>query len=186
MHNGASYYTQVIFTVPGKAGPGNLDTQFTWDDQPKIRYARVQHIEALLASDLATCYPGNVALLPDNQANLVSIVLETNDPDDITGLKGKAGQFQGTLQTQQGIGLTQLRRLQNVATNNSSFVRHLFPYKDMYVQWQKSFINISPGGLANTTPLAIVLGVWYTWTTKDGLLIDKNKGGLAPVQNRAR
>ena len=168
MHEGASYYRQVVLKIPGIAGPGNVGTSFQFDDQPDLRYARIQAMEAYTASALSVAYPEPSVVLPDAQAKLVTFVFETNDPDDVKHQKGADGRFQSTLQTVKWLPFTAINRLQNQATNTASFVRQLVPFKDLYITWQKSFINIAPGGLANTVDTAIVLGVWYTFLNKQG------------------
>jgi len=172
MHNGVSYFRQVVLVIPGIAG-GNTGTQFTFTDQPDIRYARIQSIESYFSSDLSNTYPQPVAVLTDSLANKVSLIMETNDPDDITHMKGSNGRFQGTLQTIKGLPLTAIHRMQNQATNNASFVRMNYPFKDEYITWEKSFVNIAPGGLSNEEDVAIVLGVWYTFINKEGKEIQR-------------
>jgi len=172
---GKSYARLVTLKVPGVPG-GNASTTLTFPMQQDIRYARIQAIEAYFASDMAVAQPETIAVLPDNLASKVSLVLETNDPDDMGHTKGKDGRFSSTTQTTKWLPLPAFHRMQNqnvASGSNSSFVRYLFEYKDLYVSWEKSFVMIAPGGLGNTTDLAIVLGVWYTFIDKEGKAIKR-------------
>lgn len=165
---GAEYFKLVTLKIPGIAGGGNTGVQFQFQDQSDIRYARITGLEVYFASDLQYSQPEPVAVLADAEACKVSITLETNDPDDIAKLKGANGRFNSTSQTTRWMPLTALHRLQNQATNNASFARQLMQYKDLYVVWEKCFINIAPGGLANTTDVGIVLGVYYSFLNSQG------------------
>lgn len=169
---GNSYFRLVTLKIPGIAG-GNTGTQFTFEDQADIRYARTLHLEVYFANDLAFAQPEAVPNIPDAQANLCSLVLETNDPDDITMVggeksKGHSGRFTSTTQTQKWLPLTAIHRVQSTAAIAAPFVRQLLHYKDLYITWQKSYLAIAPGGLGNATDIALVLGVWYTFIDEKG------------------
>jgi hypothetical protein len=179
-NRGHSYFRQVNLTIPGIAGPGNTGVQFTFADQPDLRYARTTGLVIYTASDLAICQPDNVAVLTDALLPKVTLVLETNDPDDIITVeptattsgkktKGEAGRFTGTLDTIQWLPASQIHINQN--SSNNSFVRQMIGWKDRYIVWQKSHAVIASGGLANTTDLAICLGVFYTFIDEFGFPI---------------
>ena len=171
----ADYYREVILVVPGVAG-GNTGANFTWLDQPDIRNARMIGMEAYFSSDLAYCFPNNVAVIPDNKANLVTLIFETNDPDDIDYKRGGTpGNFTGTLNTIQWLPLTALhvQQTQNGATSGS-FRRSMIFWKNRYIIWQKSQIQLAPGGLNNTTDVAIVLGCYYSFLSEGGKPLPRN------------
>lgn len=173
MYNGEHFFRLVTLKIPGIAGTGNVGTQFAFPDQSDIRYARIIALETFFASDLAFAQPEAVAIIPDNKANLLTLVLEANDPDkDLQGNDGH-GRYSNTTQVIKWIPVTSLHRLQNAglaAGAASSFVRQLLPYYDLNITWEKSFLNVAPGGLANTTDLGFVLGVHYTFRDIDGKL----------------
>jgi len=164
--NTESYYKQVVLKVPGIAG-GNTATKLTWDDQPQLRYARVTHIEAYSNSDLNHAQPAAVPVLADADVPKLTLVFRTNDPD--TTAKGEQviqGRFTKNLDTIQYLPFSVLHRNQNSSAN--SFVRYTPNWKNRYIVWQDSYVAISPGGLANTTDIAIVLGVYYTYIDDKG------------------
>lgn len=169
MITGLSYFRQVVLKVPGMAG-GNPGTQFNFLDQGDIRYARVIALEVYAASALTHSQPEAIPVLPDNLMPKCTLILETNDPDDVKKTKGEMGRFNSTTQTQKWQPFTSLNRIQATSgiSPNSPFVRQLMFYKDLYITWTKSFVQVAPGGLMNTTDLAIVLGVYYTFLTPDG------------------
>lgn len=157
---------------------GNLGEQFSFQDQADLRYARTLHLECYFANSLQVSFPEKVPVIPDALANKCVLVLETNDPDDITKSKGAAGSFTSTTQTQKWLPLTALNRVQSTNIGaNAPFVRQLMTYKDLYITWQKSFLQLAPGGFGNTTDLALVLGVWYTFLTEQGKPINRTRGG---------
>lgn len=165
---GNSYFRLVTLKIPGIAG-GNTQTQFTFVDQADIRYARTIHLEVFLQNDLTHAFPENVPNIPDAMASKCVLVLETNDPDDITHSKGEQGRFQSTTQTQKWLPLAAIHRTQTQnGALSAPFVRQLLEYKDLYITWQKSYLQVAPGGFGNTTDIALVLGVWYTFIDLQG------------------
>lgn len=173
MHQGNSYFRMVNLKIPGVASTGNTGTLFNFPDQPDIRYARTTGIVAFTHTDINTCFPDNVAVLADADIGKVTLVLETNDPDDMFKAgsttqkqKGEAGRFTGTLDTIQWLPLSMIHVVQGAA--GVPFVRQVVHWKDRYIVWQKSQIQIAPGGLANTTDVAICLGLFYTFIDEFG------------------
>jgi hypothetical protein len=175
----ASYYRQVVLKIPGIPG-GNQGTVFTFDDQPDIRNARTVALEVYFASALDMSQPAKIPVIPDVYAPRITLRFETNDPDDPTFTKGKpqvqgsreTTGFTGTLNTVQWIPASRLNVMQGVATPSG-----LVPapwswpnimWKDRYIVWQKSDVWISGQGLGNTTDLALVVGVYYSFLTVDG------------------
>jgi hypothetical protein len=163
-----SYYKLVVLKIPGIAG-GNTGTQFSWNTQSDIRYARIIAIETFFRNDLSHAQPEPVPVILDADAPKITVTLETNDPDDIQNSKGTDGRFTSTSQTQRYIPATALHRVQSTfGATPAPFVRMLTFYKDLFVVWEKSFISIAPGGLGNTADVAFCMGVWYTFLNKAG------------------
>lgn len=175
MHQNSSYYRLVNLVVPGIAG-GNTGTDFTFNDQPDIRYARTTGLFTLFANDLSYTQPDGVPVVGDIYAPKITFVFETNDPDDPemiidgkkTKQKGSAGRFTGTLDTIQWLPATSIHLTQSFGTSPAPFVRHMLHWKDRYIVWQKSHVKLAPGGLGNTTDVAIVLGVLYSFIDEFG------------------
>lgn len=180
MQSNVGYFRQVFLTIPGVAG-GNTQVDFTFQDQPDIRYARMTGLVAYFANDMAVAFPAGPNVIGDNLANRVALVLQTNDPDDPvipdprrsgkkTKAKGIAGRFTGTLDTIQWIPLTQLHVNQSFGPGPApaSFVRQMIHWKDRYVIWDKSHVVIAPGGLGNTTDICICLGAFYSFLDEFG------------------
>lgn len=176
---GNSFFRLVTLKIPGVVG-GNLGAQFTFTDQAQIRYARTLHLEAYFANDLAYSYPEQLPVIGDAFAPKMTLTLETNDPDDmkvgnsLTKSKEIApGRFSSTRQSQQWLPFTAIHRVQSFLGTPAPFVRQLLSYKDLYITWQKSYVSFAPGGPANVTDIAVVLGVWYTFLTVDGKKIQE-------------
>jgi len=171
---GNSFFRLVTLKIPGIAA-GNTGQQFDFTDQADIRYARVLHLEAFFQNDLAFSFPEPLPVIADVLANKCALVLETNDPDDLTGEKTNApGRFTSTTQTQKWLPLTAIHRVQSQGGILSApFVRQLLSYRNLYITWQKSFLNVAPGGLGNTVDIALCLGVWYTFIDIHGKAIQR-------------
>lgn len=163
----ADYYRQVVITIPGIAG-GNTGSDFTFNDQPDLRYARMIAMEAYFAEDLSHAQPQPVPVIPGALAPKVSLVFRTNDPDDLTKKKGANGQFTGTLDTIQWLPLTAIHLSQSFGTAPGAFVRNAIAWRDRYIVWQNSHVKIAPGGLGNTTDVSIVLGCYYSFLNTEG------------------
>ncbi len=181
MHANASYFRLVTLVIPGVAG-GNTGTSFTFNDQPDLRYARMTGMVFLTDQDLAFAQPQPAPVAPAAFIPNISFVFQTNDPDDTvigtepgTGItkkqKGEAGRFSGTLDTVQWIPASLLHINQSFGPGTPSFVRQMIHWKDRFVIWQKSKVVLAPGGLGNIVDIAIVLGVFYTFTTSEGKII---------------
>ena len=168
----------VNLIVPGIAG-GNTQVSFSFNDQPDLRYARITGLFSIYSNDSLYCFPDNVPIIADALANRITLVLQTNDPDDMPKKggkpgekeKGENGRFSGTLDTVQWLPLSSIHINQSFGLTPPSFVRSLIHWKDRYVVWQKSKIIMSPGGLGNTADVAVTLGVLYTFTNSAGEII---------------
>ncbi len=177
MLNNASYFRLVTLVIPGITG-GNTGTNFTFDDQPDLRYARMLSIVAYTNISMAYAQPQPTPVISPLDMPKISLVLQTNDPDDMVvgpgkKQKGQDGRFSGTLDTIQWLPLAQINTTQfyNTALGTPAFVHHMINWKDRYIIWQKSKVVIGTGGLGNTTDVAVALGVFYTFTNSDGKVI---------------
>lgn len=151
----------VELRIPGVAG-GQQNTVFQFADQPDIRYARVLAIETFTVSDLTKTFPSNLTVIDSPIMITGSLILETNDADDLSGASGSAGRFTSTQQNIKYMPLASLHRIQNSATN--PFTRQLMEFDNMYVTWEKSFVQFSAPP-ANSTDLGLAFLVYYTWMT---------------------
>lgn len=166
----SDYFYLVTLVIPGVAG-GNTQTEFAFEDQPDIRFARTSVIEIFFAEDLTHAQPQPTPVIPGNLANKISFNFQTNDPDLPVPQNEVPGRGSGTLDTIQWIPGTRLHLIQNNNALAAGWVRGPIFWNDRYVIWQKSKMKVSPGGFGNTTDIAVVLGVHYTWLTKKGDLI---------------
>lgn len=177
--HGKSYFRQVYKVIPGIPVVGNAQTDFTFDDQPDLRYARITNVCFFNAADLTTSRPNQIALLPAAAMNQISFSFRTNDPDDplvedkasptknLIRPGGDLGRFSRTLESVQYIPATLL----HVNQNNTNSVWEMLEWYNTYIIWQETKIQIQSGGLLNTVDYAIVLGVWYTFFGVDGDVI---------------
>ena len=155
----------------------NTVSTFKFQDQPDLRYARILAIETYVALDIAQTFPSGFPLIDGTQISKLSLVLETNDADDVawTDAKGKIvaprtalgnGRFTSTQQNIKYLPLASLHRIQNSAT--APFVRQLMEFDNMYVSWDKCFIQTINGGLGNSTDVGVALMVYYSWLDING------------------
>lgn len=181
MITGASYFRLVTKIIPGVAtAGGNTGTEFSFADQPDIRYARLQGMVFLTDQDMSIAQPETAPLVSAAQIGNISFVFETNDPDDFPKTGGKPGEksqgndgrFGTTLNTIEWIPASLLHINQGTGLAGSpSFVRQMIQWKDRYIIWQKSKIKWAPGGPGNTTDIAVCLAVFYTFTNSQGGII---------------
>lgn len=164
-----SFFRLVTLKIPGIVG-GNKQTSFEFPDIGDLRYARTTALECYFANDLAYSMPEQIAVIPDNQANLLTLILNSNDPDKDAKQQGDDGRFNTTLDSQRWLPAVSIHRVQNIAAGSASFTRELQTFKDLYIVWDKSSLNVGgANGLNNTTDLAFVLGVYYTFINKKGV-----------------
>jgi hypothetical protein len=166
---GQSFFRLVTLKIPGMPG-GNKSNQFQFTDQADIRYSRCLALECYFNNDLNFSVPEPLPVVQDLFAPLCSLTLETNDPDDLNGSKTNSpGRFSSTTQTQKWLPCTAIHRVQSFGLTPAPFVRQLLQYKDLYIAWQKSFLNVGgANGFNNTTDIAFCLGVWYTFIDLHG------------------
>lgn len=184
MQANASYFRLVSLIIPGVAVTGNTTTDFTFQEQPDLRYARCTGLVFLTDQELAIAQPQTTPVISVSQLPNISLVLQTNDPDDMPKVpgsvpqhgkifekqKGEAGRFTGTQDTIQWIPAALLRVNQAFGPVQGSFVRQMIHWKDRYIIWQKSHVKLGTP-LLNTTDVAIILGAFYTFTTAEGAII---------------
>lgn len=171
----------------------SAQSQIPFPDQPDLRYARIVAMEAIFNSDLAMSQPSNYQVVDGTDARKLTVILDTNDPDDTghwlvnpeTGepiLKNgqhvwvppkmaqhTAGRFTSTQQNQKYLPLACLHRVQNAGSATSAilgpdpFVRDLQTFYNMYVSWDKAILQVQNGGLGNSVNKAVCLMVYYSW-----------------------
>lgn len=161
--HGMDFFRLISIKVPGIAG-GNTQTVFTFPDIGDLRYARTLWLNVYCAEDQAVSWPENVANIPVAQLPLCSIVLNTNDPEKEN--EGADGRFTSTIDSIRYMPLAAIHNIDSNGGTPWSFQTPMF--RNTWVVWQKSSIYIAPGGLGNTTDLAITLGVWYTFFNLQG------------------
>jgi hypothetical protein len=164
-------------------------------DQPDLRYARVLAMEIFCYPELQATFPSNYRTILGNEMSQIALVLETNDADDIayetinpkTGAKEMHlprqamgnGRFSSTQQNVKYLPLASLHRVQNASnvqpgTGPDPFVRQLMEFDNLYVTWDKSFLQISNGGILNRNPVGVALMVYYSWLDINGKPIVRN------------
>lgn len=120
----------------------SVSTQIKIPDQPDLRYARIVALETVFNTDLAFSQPSGYQNVDGVQAKKISLVLETNDPDDTGYWKvnpqtgepivdpvthkpiwippknamATAGRFSSTQQNQKYLPLVTLHRIQNAGS----------------------------------------------------------------------
>jgi len=87
------------------------------------------------------------------------------------------GRFTSTQQNVKYLPLSTLHNVQNAGSATAPvpgpdpFTRELQTFYNMYVSWDKCFLQTINGGLGNTVNKAVVLGVYYSWLDINGLRI---------------
>ena len=186
----------------------NAQTQIKFDDQPDLRYARITALETYTYADMQTTQPSNYTMINGVDLSKISVVLETNDPDDIGHwLTNDAGQlvsasgqvllpgqqgvwkpaaqslgngrFTSTQQNQKYLPLASMHYIQNQGSTLAPiagpdpFTRQRLEFTNMYVSWDKCFLQIVNGGLGNSVDKAVGIMVYYTWLDINGKRIQR-------------
>jgi len=157
------FFRTVTLKIPGIAG-GNKGTSFTFPDIGDLRYARTLALEIYCAEDVAYAFPEAVPVIPVSQLPLVSLVLNTNDPEKTN--QGADGRFTSTIDSQRWLPGSAIHRINS--NGASPYVYELLRYSNLWITWEKSQVQIAPGGLNNTTDICIYIGVWYTFFNIEG------------------
>ena len=176
------------------AAPGGGMSIIPILDQPDLRYARILAIETYTAADCKYTFPSNYPMIYGQLMSDISLVLETNDADDIEytteDANGKKtlhkprqamgnGRFSSTQQNVKYLPLASLHRVQNCnilqpGNGPDPFVRQLMEFDNLYVTWDKCFLQIGGGGLFNTIDYGVALMVYYSWLDINGKPIVRN------------
>lgn len=165
--SGNSFFRLVSLIIPGIVG-GNTGTNFTFPDIGDLRYARTVALETFFQASLSYAQPQPAPVVADSFAPAITFIFNSNDPDKTDAEQGANGRFNTTIDSQRWIPATALNRIQTTGTNGAPFVRQLMRFKDLYIVWDKSQVQLAPGGLGNTADVAIVLGVHYTFINLAG------------------
>lgn len=184
MIGNAGYFRIVTKIIPGVAG-GNVSQQFTFDDQPDLRNARLLGMVYLTDQELKQAPQTNTPVISAAQMPNISFNFMTNDPYDFgrkggghpdpnQKVQGEQGKFTGTLETIQYIPASLLHVSQSggVGGGTPSFVRQMIMWYDRYIIWQKSEMNFAVGGLGNVTDVALCLGVYYSFFDSKNQIIE--------------
>lgn len=89
------------------------------------------------------------------------------------------GRFTSTQQNVKFIPLASLHRICNYGSpgNPSAgpdpYVRDLMTFYNMYVSWDKCYLQIINGGLGNAVNKAVILQVYYSWLDINGVRIER-------------
>jgi len=158
-----SFFRLITLKIPG-VSTGNKGTTFSFPDIGDLRYARTQSVEIFFAEDLAYAFPEAVPVVPISYLPIISLVLNTNDPEKTN--QGADGRFTSTVDSQRWLPAAAIHRVNSNGT--SPYVYDLASYHNLWITWEKSFIQLAPNGLNNTRDQAIVLGVWYTFFNIEG------------------
>ena len=157
------FFRTITLKIPGIAG-GNKGTSFTFPDIGDLRYARTLALEIYCAEDVAYAFPEAVPVIPVAQLPLVSLVLNTNDPEKTN--QGADGRFTSTVDSQRWLPGAAIHRVNSNGATPTVF--ELLRYSNLWITWEKSSVQLAPGGLNNTSDVCIYLGVWYTFFNIEG------------------
>jgi len=155
---------------------GNTNPSISFGEQPDLRYARILGMESFTYDDYTKNAPdGQTSILGAQQAFL-SVTLETNDGDEWyeneTGANNpnNTGRFRTTSQNIKWQPLATFHRVQN--QDADPFVRQLFEFNNIFVTWEKSFINISD---VSQFPhdCCVIFQVYYTFRSIYGQMIKR-------------
>lgn len=119
---------------------GSSGTRFNIPDQPKLRFTKLNAIEAYNATDL-TASPSGVT--PVSAANFKNSYLV---------LYNNGGEY---------LNRIPLIRLHQVTNGTDSYVRTLMQYQGQQISWEKSYILTGTSITAAST-FSFLLGVYYT------------------------
>jgi len=90
------------------------------------------------------------------------------------------GRFASTQQNIKYLPLASLHRIQNAGSFGAPlpgpdpFVRELMTFYNMYLSWDKCFLQITNGGLGNTINKGVAIVAYYSWLDINGKRIQRN------------
>ena len=133
--------------LPGVASTGNQATKIQFNDQPYLRFKKVQGIEILDSSDM-TLSPTNKTPITNAQMKTSYLTLYLNDPSN----PANVGEWI------QNVPFTLLHRIQNASTD--PFVRSMFHLDNQVIYWEKCYITI-PVAFTNTSDVSFLVQVYF-------------------------
>jgi hypothetical protein len=133
--------------LPGVATTGNQSTKIQFNDQPYLRFKKVQGIEVLDSTDM-TLSPTNKTPISAAQMKTSYLTLYLNDPSNP----------QNVGEWIQNVPFTLLHRIQNAS--NDPFVRSMFHLDNQVIYWEKCYITI-PTAFANTSDVSFLIQVYF-------------------------
>jgi len=136
----------VELIAAGTAG-GNSQTKIMFQDLPQLRDKPIDSIEVYFSTEVPKTITQNTVADASQYAKGF-LVLYLSDPD----APGSMGEFE------KWIPLCAFHRVQNSA--NDPFVRDLYAFRGLMVQWPKCYINLSDP-LNNTENVSFLFGVGY-------------------------
>jgi hypothetical protein len=133
--------------LPGVATTGNQQTKIQFNDQPYLRFKKIQGVEVLNSADM-TLSPSNKTPISNNQMRTAYLTLYLNDPQN----PANVGEWI------QNVPFTLLHRIQNAS--NDPFIRSMFNLNDVVIYWEKCYISL-PVAYANTTDVSFLIQVYF-------------------------
>ena len=133
--------------LPGVATTGNQSTKIKFNDQPYLRFKKIQGVEVLNSNDM-TLSPSNKTPISNNQMRGAYLTLYLNDPQN----PANVGEWI------QNVPFTILHRIQNAS--NDPFIRSMFNLNDVVIYWEKCYISL-PAAYANTTDVSFLIQVYF-------------------------
>jgi len=133
--------------LPGVATTGNQQTKIQFNDQPYLRFKKVQGVEVLNSADM-TLSPSNKTPISNAQMKAAYLTLYLNDPQN----PANVGEWI------QNVPFSLLHRIQNAA--NDPFVRSMFNLNDQVIYWEKCYISL-PVAYANVTDVSFLIQVYF-------------------------
>jgi hypothetical protein len=133
--------------LPGVATTGNQQTKIQFNDQPYLRFKKVQGVEVLNSADM-TLSPSNKTPISNAQMKAAYLTLYLNDPQN----PANVGEWI------QNVPFSLLHRIQNAATD--PFIRSMFNLNDQVIYWEKCYISL-PVAYANTTDVSFLIQVYF-------------------------
>jgi len=133
--------------LPGVATTGNQSTKIQFNDQPYLRFKKIQGVEVLNSSDM-TLSPSNKTPISNAQMKGAYLTLYLNDPQN----PANVGEWI------QNVPFTILHRIQNAS--NDPFIRSMFNLNDVVIYWEKCYISL-PAAYANTTDVSFLIQVYF-------------------------
>jgi len=133
--------------LPGVATTGNQQTKIQFNDQPYLRFKKIQGVEVLNSSDM-TLSPSNKTPISNAQMKGAYLTLYLNDPQN----PANVGEWI------QNVPFTLLHRIQNAS--NDPFIRSMFNLNDQVIYWEKCYISL-PTAYGNIGDVSFLIQVYF-------------------------